>query len=125
MTDGLMKDLNEYQPRAYPKDTPAEAAARKAGFEAGRIYEASLRDGMACQDEGCPHAGTPHAHVVTVTPDHEVIAIDTLRAAARTLRDDLILRGDRMKGRSKDSYITVSVSQSVWNNFCAAIGDEA
>jgi len=37
--------LNVYTPRDYPKDTPAEAAVRMAGFEAGRQYEASLRDG--------------------------------------------------------------------------------
>lgn len=44
MSDMLNTKTNEYAPRLYPKDTPAEAAARLAGFEAGRQYEASLRD---------------------------------------------------------------------------------
>lgn len=44
MSDMLNTKVNEYAPRLYPKDTPAEATARLAGFEAGRQYEASLRD---------------------------------------------------------------------------------
>jgi hypothetical protein len=48
-----------------------------------------------------------------------------LRDMMRALRDDLLLRGDLMNGRSPDGRIVVNVSQTVWNNFCAAIGDRA
>jgi uncharacterized membrane protein len=41
--------MNEYQQREYPQDTPEEKAARMEGFEAGRQYEASLREGVLLQ----------------------------------------------------------------------------
>ena len=44
MTDTIRNDAMQiYQPRVFPRDTPTEAAARVEGFEAGRQYEASLR----------------------------------------------------------------------------------
>lgn len=48
---------------------------------------------------------------------------DELLKSSRALRDDLLLRGDLMNGRSPDGRIVVDVSLTVWNNFCAAIGD--
>lgn len=60
---GLNSAMNQYQPRQFPTDTPEEKRARAQGFEAGRQYEASLRDADVCQDEGCPHFGTDHIHV--------------------------------------------------------------
>lgn len=44
-TVGLMRNMNQYTPREYPTDTPGEKKARMEGFENGRQYEASLRDG--------------------------------------------------------------------------------
>mgnify|MGYP001570708916 CR=1 FL=1 len=47
--------------------------------------------------------------------------IERLRAASRALRDDMALQN----GSKPNLRITVSISQGLWNNWCAAIGDRA
>lgn len=48
-----------------------------------------------------------------------------LRQCSRILRDDTALRDDLGNGRLAEGRMLVSVSQELWNNWCAAIGDRA
>lgn len=48
-----------------------------------------------------------------------------LRQCSRILRDDMALRDDLGNGRLAEGRILVSISQELWNNWCAAIGDRA
>lgn len=48
-----------------------------------------------------------------------------LLTCSRILRDDMALRDDLGNGRLDEGRMLVSMSQELWNNWCAAIGDRA
>lgn len=81
MSELLMQNVNAYNPRDYPKDTPAEASARLAGFEAGRQYEASLRD-------DAPAIVLPLSVIVGLTD-----ALETLLLSAPPLTNETSIDG--------------------------------
>lgn len=57
-------------------------------------------------------------------PECDYVSGDLL-TCSRILRGDMALRADLGNGRLDEGRMLVSVSQELWNNWCAAIGDRA
>lgn len=48
--------------------SPDNPAWPRAVQLAQRVFDTLQASGMACEDEGCPHYGEPHSHVVNGNP---------------------------------------------------------